>query len=110
MPKETQEWDVFYALCPQSLLDIMDDPGLTFANRMRLFLALSRLGFHSVAYSCRRKPVSPDSLPGVCRETDFDHLYLPDDPHYNEEPFIRMFLNNIQSQILRKRFEPDSGA
>ncbi|MBQ2297404.1 MAG: hypothetical protein II255_02960 [Ruminiclostridium sp.] len=108
MPKKSQEWDIFYILCPQSLLDIMDDPGLTFANRMRLFLALSRLGFHGVAHSCHRKQIDPDSRPGICREMDFDHLYLPDDPHYNEDPFIRMFLDNIESPILRKRFEPEA--
>ena len=106
MSKRSQEWDVFFALCPQALLDIMDDPGLTFANRMRLFLAFSRLGFSSVSHSCRRKPVCPDSYPGVCREKDFDHLYLPVDPHYNEEPFIRMFLDNIESPGLRERFQP----
>lgn len=110
MPKESQEWNVFFALCPQSLLDIMDDPGLTFANRTRLFLALSRLGFHSISHSCRRKPVCPNSYPDLCRKTDFDHLFLPDNPHYNEEPFIRMFLDNIQSPSLRQKFEPDSEA
>ena len=108
MTKKNQEWAVFYALCPPSLLDILDDPGLTFANQMRLFLTFSRLGFKAVAYHCRRKPVDPASLPSICQDTDFDHLYLPDDPHYNEEPFLQMFLDNIESPSLRQMFDPKS--
>lgn len=79
MPKKSQEWDIFYILCPQSLLDIMDDPGLTFANRMRLFLALSRLGFHAVptaATGNRSIPIPAPAYAGrwtstisICRMT-----------------------------------------
>ena len=61
MPKENQEWDVFYALCPQSLLDIMDDPGLTFANRTRLFLRCPAWVFTPlrIAAAASRFPLIP---------------------------------------------------
>lgn len=88
-----QEWAVFKALCPQSLLDLIEDPNISFQDFQRVTDMFFTLGFEYLTFEFTANPATK-----WCR-------MLSPEGEFSGIPYIRLFLDNLASQSLRSLFE-----
>ncbi len=102
-----QEWEVFKALCPKELMDIIESPDITTVQYKKIYNMLLSLGFYDSAtlfleskYALvqenRKKNNETDLL--VFTNTAMRRNKYSDD-------YVQLFIDNVRNIHLQKHFE-----
>lgn len=104
-----QEWQIFQAICPEKLMDMMKQSELTSSEFVHIMTGIRALGFFDLAmyFMGHKRDSVKESTKRLSNIFKSDPLELPAykmrEKGYGKD-FARQFIANIENEKLRQDF------